>query len=218
MNLLVTGAGRPLADRLIAYLQEATEHRLNVRSLTDCLDARACEAALAGIDAVVHAANFDRSPEPSPADAGAALEQATLGSYHLADAARKCGVERIVVIGSLRIFRAYPEDMLIDEMWKPRPRPEPAELAPFLAEQGVREFAREGPICGICLRFLPIGEDPETQTRESDALHAVDCALALPFAPGGYRWHVFHIANSPRYLMRDAIRQLKFLPRERRNP
>jgi hypothetical protein len=66
----------------------------------------------------------------------------------------------------------------------------------------------------ICLRFMEIGDDPETQTRLGDAVRAVERALALPFEIDGYRWHVFHVASSPRFLMRDALRQLGFRPGE----
>jgi nucleoside-diphosphate-sugar epimerase len=168
------------------------------------------------MDAVLHVEAFD-APQPEGDEAEEqALEYATLGTYVLCQEARRAGVERIVVTGSLRIFDAYPGNYLVDEMWKPRPAPDAVGLAPFLCEQVAREFAREGGINGVCLRFLPIGDHPERNTRPADALHAIDCALALKFTMSGYRWHVFHIASSPRFLMRDARIKLGFKPEEAR--
>jgi hypothetical protein len=98
-------------------------------------------------------------------------------------------------------------------MWRPRPAADVEHLAPYLAAQVAREFAREGAPPGICLRFGAIGDDPARGTCARDALHAVDCALALPFRPDGYRWHVFHVSAGKRFMMRDAVRQLGFRPR-----
>ena len=92
-------------------------------------------------------------------------------------------------------------------MWRPQPQPDVQHLAPFLCAETVREFVRAGGICGVCLRFAPIGS-AEDETSESDVLLAVDRALELSFSPSGYRWHVFHVASSPRFVMRDAVRIL----------
>jgi nucleoside-diphosphate-sugar epimerase len=196
MKILVTGADRPLGGAIRQHLAQTHD----------------VVEAVRGAAAIVHAAHFEPGTQPDTVE----IEAASRGSYVLARAAREAGVGRIIVVSTLTIYDAYPANYLIDEMWEPRPQPVAAQLAPFLAEQSVREFAREGGICGICLRFLPIGNDPERGTRLADALQAVDRALVLPFKVPGYRWHVFHIANSPRYLMRDAIRQLGFVPPEAR--
>jgi nucleoside-diphosphate-sugar epimerase len=179
-----------------------------------------CEEAVkplvADINSILHLGAFDPAPWDGDSAEQEALEYATLGTYVLCQEARRAGVERIVVAGSLCIFDAYPDSYLIDEMWRPRPAPDAAGLMPYLCEQVAREFAREGGINGVCLRLLPIGDDPERNTRLADALHAIDCALALEFTVAGYRWYVFHIATSPRYLVREAVRKLGFRPQEAR--
>lgn len=225
MKILVTGADLPFGGAVARHL--ASNHEVRSAGRGPSADAPSyaaadwrrpdtAEALARGVDALVHAAHFEAPVAPGWRGEDDAIERATLGTYALVRAAREAGADRIVGIGSLRIFDAYPENYLIDEMWKPRPRPEPAHLEPFLAEQSAREFVREGGLRGIGLRFRPIGDDPEGGTRLDDALRAVDLALALPFKVPGYRWHVFHVANSPRYLMRDAIRQLGFRPKETR--
>jgi hypothetical protein len=77
-------------------------------------------------------------------------------------------------------------------------------LAPYLCEMVVREFMRAGPMTGVGLRFRPIGDDLELNTRLEDALAAIERALELELGPPGYRWHAFHVASSPRFLMRQA--------------
>lgn len=206
VKVLLTGADAELGRR-------ALEH-LSSRHDVEAADAEALAGnpgRLAGADALVLSHLFPGADAPLE-ETGAILSKVGLQCYRLGHALREAGVGRVIVIASLGVFDDYDADILIDEMWKPRPRPTSAQLAPYLAEQCLREFVREGPLCGVCLRFLPIGNDPERGTRLEAALHAMDQALALPFEPGGYRWHVFHVANSPCYLMRDATRVLKFDP------
>ena len=107
MNILVTGATGKVGSRLSKRLAKRGDHvRALVRDLTraealreagvelvqgDLLDATSLEAAVRGVDAVVHCAAFFR---------GATAEQAhavnDLGTQHLASAARAAGVQRFV--------------------------------------------------------------------------------------------------------------------------
>jgi hypothetical protein len=119
----------------------------------------------------------------------------------------------MVLVGTLGVFDSYPSDYLIDEMWEPKPSPEPEQLAPYIPELVAREFAREGGIGIVCLRFGRIGEAPEG-THPEDALEAIDKALAFPFGERGYRWRVFHISSSPRFILRNARRDLGFRGRK----
>lgn len=219
MRILLTGADRPfgraLADHL-AVLHELTavgcspDSGLDGYRQVDLRDEGTCAALVQGIETVIHATAFEQPPCSTGRQEQEALARATLGTYCLCTAARAAGVDRIIVIASLNVFDTLDPDWLVDEMWRPRPQPDMEHLAPFLCSETVHEFAREGAISGICLRFNPIGDDAEAETRSADALHAVDRALAMEFKVPGYRWHVFHVASSPRYIMRDAIRQLGF--------
>ena len=103
-----------------------------------------------------------------------------------------------------------PEKYLIDEQWKPRPQPYASSLAPYLKEQTCREFAREGPVPVIALRFDPV----EIQGDVDIALSAFEKALALPLTVPGYQWQVFHISESDRYITRHARLRLGWTPKK----
>jgi nucleoside-diphosphate-sugar epimerase len=227
MRILVTGADQTLGREVALHLSrshdvratgfspppeadpgELTYHQVDLRS------GEAVRPLVADTDAVVHVAEFDAPIGDSPEAEVDALDRAARGTYVLCAEARNAGVDRIIVAGSLEVFDAYPDNYLIDEQWKPRPLPDARHMVPFLCETSTREFPREGGIRGVCLRLAPIGRDPELNTRLQDALHAVDCALDLEFREAGYRWYVFHIASSPRFLPRDARLILGFVPQE----
>jgi nucleoside-diphosphate-sugar epimerase len=225
MHILVTGADQPLGEALARHLAPRHEVRRTGRPrggeeaaskedylLADLRTPGSASALVSGVQAVVHTEAFDDSAAEGPEGEAALLERATLGTYRLCQAARDAKVGRIIVAASLRVYDTVPERFLIDEMWRPRPEPDATLLAPYLCEQAVREFAREGGLCGVALRFMPLGDDPERHTRLGDALRAVDCALAMPFEPRGYRWHVFHVASSSRFLLRDAEIYMGFQP------
>ncbi|MFW6189243.1 MAG: NAD-dependent epimerase/dehydratase family protein [Planctomycetota bacterium] len=224
MEILITGADRPLGRRAAEHLGPRHGLRPVGRSpaeeagagpdytRADLRSPEQVEPLVRGADAVLHLTEFDPAPLSGSNAEQRLLERATLGAYTLCVEAREAGVERVVVAGSLRIFDSYPSSCLIDEQWRPRPDANARSLAPYLAELAVREFAREGPLCGVCLRFLPIGEDPERNTRPEDALAALDRALDLELGPPGYRWHVFHVARSGRFITRQARLILGFDP------
>ena len=216
MKLLITGADRPLGREVAGYL--ARRHDLRLCGFApfagappgyQAVDLRSPEtiaSLVAGVDAVVHLAEFD-SPSRPHLDM---LEHASLGTYRLFTAAREAHVDRVVLVSRLSFFDVYPDDYLIDEMWRPWPATEPADMAPFYAEVVAREFCHEGGIRCPCLRFSPIGEDPEHNTRLADALEAIDRALALTFTETGYRWQIYHVSSSPKFVIRDAKLLLGF--------
>lgn len=141
--------------------------------------------------------------ETMPADAPAEiLDAAARGTHVLLKAAVERGVRHVVQGSALAVMDAYDDDLEVDEQWRPRPRPDPAEMAPYLAELTAREFTRDvqlaSPLSVICLRFahpraLPL----------ADAVRAVQLALAASqpgAAPAGSRhqkrhWQVYHIAG-----------------------
>lgn len=217
MKILITGADRPFGKMTARHFME--KHALRLSGHSPCevggfsesdyvqADLRQEEDAAAlveDVDAILHMANFNAPECESNQDELDALEHAATGTYFLAREARKAGVNRIITAGSLRVFDFYPDEFLIDEMWKPHPSTSIKQLAPYLSESVVREFVREGGICGMALRFMPIGEDPEKETRSTDAMAALEKALAYEFQVPGYRWHVFHVASSERFTMRNA--------------
>jgi nucleoside-diphosphate-sugar epimerase len=226
MTVLVTGADRSLGAGVADYLAPDRDLRRCGRTAPDDVDgttenySRADLTApgtaadlVAGVDAALHLAPHDPAP---PADDRAEcdlLRRASLGTYRLCAAAREAGVDRVVLAGTLGVYDGYPEAYVVDERWKPRPAPEAASLAPYLAELSAREFPREGGIRGICLRMGPLGDAPDGTTW-ANALHAVECALEASFEPAGYRWHVFNVGNSTRFLNREAHEHVGFTRQE----
>ncbi len=226
MKILITGADRPLGKMAARHFME--KHALRLSGLSprevagfsesdyvqaDLRQEEAAASLLEDVDAILHLANFNAPECESNQDELDALEHAATGTYFLTREARKAGVERIIIGGSLRIFDFYPDEFLIDEMWKPHPSTNISQLAPYLSESVAREFVREGGICGMALRFMPIGEDSEKETRSADAMAALEKALAYEFQVPGYRWHVFHVASSERFIMRNA-RMILGMPRK----
>jgi nucleoside-diphosphate-sugar epimerase len=220
MKITLTGANRPLGRLALEHLSkqhtvvpiccapETVGGQSPCRTVDLC-DEQQVEPIVNGADAIVHLAEFDPRSGSTAIDEKTLLERASFGAYRLCWAAREAGAARMVIVGSLAVFDSYPADYLIDELWQPRPSSEPNCLAPYVPELVAREFAREGGIGIVCLRFGRIGDDPEG-TPVEDALEAIDRSLAYPFTDRGYRWRVFHISSSPRFIMRNAHRELGF--------
>lgn len=221
MNVLITGADRPLGRLLAEGLQPC----FAVRGVAcdqgtpglPCVDLRTADAVaphLTDVQAVIHAAVFDPATFSGPGAEQEALDRAARGTYVLMDEAARAGVDRVVLASSLSLMAAYPDDYVVDEMWTPRPDAAGDALAPHMAEIVCREYAREGGIRGVCLRFGDL--DAPGGTAGEDAVWAVRAALAVPFSSPGYLWHVCHVSSSPRYPAHAARKLLGRDPGEGR--
>ncbi len=211
MRLLVVGADHPLGRAVV--IRFAREHDVKsatwagpygqdnaAKDLTVVHHTRKAEidCLVEGVDTIVYLIEYES--QESNEDEAWLIERATLAPYRLLQAAREAGVTRVVLGSTLRLFDSYPEDCVIDEQWMPRPKPEARALAPHLCEQTCREFAREGPMAVVALRF----DSSEIENDGTVALSAIEKALELPMTIPGYRWQVFHIANLDRYVTRQA--------------
>ena len=74
-------------------------------------------------------------------------------TYNLLLAAAQHGVKNIVYLSSLAIMTGYPEDLAVDEDWRPLAKGDSPGLAEYLGEVVCREFAREGKIHAVVLRL-----------------------------------------------------------------
>ncbi|GGN60764.1 TDP-glucose-4,6-dehydratase [Streptomyces albiflavescens] len=82
----------------------------------DLRDAAAVEAALAGADSVLHLGGVpDEAPLPD------LLEVNVLGTHHVLEAARRTGIERVVLAGSNRVTGFYPAAHLTGPQEPARP-------------------------------------------------------------------------------------------------
>ena len=228
MKLLITGADRPLgvaltrglsrdfALRLTGVGPAGPESGVEYRQ-ADLRDPEAAAPLVAGMDAVIHAAPFDPAPLSGPDAEQETLDVASRGTYALFQETCRSGIGGVVLISRMALLEAYPRDYAVDESWKPLPDPEAASLAPYTSELVGREFAREGSLGVVCLRFGALGS--REGTTEADAIHAVRQALlvqtrargrahvAFDVRHPGYRWWLFHVTSGGRFSLGAATRE-----------
>ena len=218
MHLLITGANCSLGQLAVEHFR--AKHQLRLTDMegeyhgehtdlpyqaADLRNPAEVPPLVQGIDAILHLAIFDPAPSTGKWAEQERLDLAARGTYVLLSEARQAGVERVVLVSTLAQFEAYPTHYIIDEGWQPEPAPIADELAPYLAEITCREFAREGGLRAICLRFGAIEEAKGTSA--GDALQAIIGALALPFTETGYRWRLFHVSGNKRFPFRSTHKQ-----------
>ena len=207
MKILVTGADRPLGALAAERLSGAHDLRLSgsaaVEGRLSSIDYRTAdlrvpeEAAplVVGMDAVLHLDPFDPAPPTTGDIDKERLDMAARGTYVLLQAASRAGVTRVVVASTMALFDSYADDYLIDETWQPRPVAQAESLAPMMSELSAREFARQGELCVVCLRFGVLSDG----TTEDDAAGALEEALTMEFSQPGYLWHLFHVVSTGRF-------------------
>lgn len=194
MRVAIIGADRPWGARLAAELGAGFEVvALGAADSSDqqvnLLQREALDAVLAGVEAIVLAAGGD----PTGDDEGAMLDIAARGTYVALTAACAVGIEKAVLLSSLDLVRAYPEEYLVDPRWNALPQAEARALAPLMAELVGREIARTGQVEVRCLRLGTLG----AETTADDAVAAVRQALTAERA--GHHWSLAHVASSGRF-------------------
>ena len=207
MKVLVTGCDRPFGSAVATHLRQT--HEVVAIGRVGSGDVQEAELPepeqvkpiVVGVEAVVYADAFEIGDLASVSDERT-LDEAVRGAYVVLDEAQSAGVGRAVAISTLDLLDDYPDDYVLEETFRPRPSPEAVSLAPYLVEQTFREFAREGPIVSICLRFGRI--DRPGGTPQDLALEAIDRALAMPLGETRYRWFLYHICGSQRFPFRGA--------------
>ncbi len=211
MRVVVTGTDR--APGAFVARSLAAEHEVVAAGSGPAFGSvAACEGLLREAGALVHFDPFELEGDGRGGD-GARLHGTLFGTYNLLLAAAACGVGRVVHASSLRFFRTCPDRFAIDERWRPRPSPDLAEMAPWMVETMVREFALERWVGALCLRFLPFGPDAAAETRAEWAARAVGAALRYEFTTPGYRWQAVHVAGSDRFVTRQCRLTLGFDPK-----
>ena len=200
MKILITETANAIGQKVAAQL--AVEHEVILcDAAVDLREPAQVEPLVAGVQSVVHTALPRRILKEFSSDADR-LDWAARGSYVLLEACQKSGVERALLMSNLSCFDTYPNNYIIDETWRPLPQADAASLGPVLAERVFREFARQGGLTTICLRFGAI-DAPGGTSLELGA-DAVERALTMPIDRESYRWWLFHIADSERFPLRAA--------------
>jgi len=128
--------------------------------------------AVKDMDVIVHLAPAFPDPVATEGDEREQqlLDHAARGTYNLVKAAVAAGVGRIVYGSSWCVVENYPEDYVVTENWKPRPKPEAASLAPFMGELICREFTNVENVAVICLRFGVIVREEDVQGQPFNPL------------------------------------------------
>ena len=198
MRVAVIGADRPWGALLAAELDaefevvalgvEETSDLAGYRQL-DLLQREALDPALAGVEAIVHAAGGD----PAGDDEGAVLDTAARGTYVALTAACAVGIKKAVLLSRLDLLRDYREEYLVDPQWNALPQAKAGSLAPLMAELVGREIARTGQIEVRCLRLGEL----DAETMADDAVEAVRQALTAERR--GHDWLLAHVASSGRF-------------------
>lgn len=197
-TVLLTGAHFAAGEAIRDALRDAG-YRIRT---TDgaLLDPAVATSQVDGCGAIVHL-------EPIAVDgegnlSGETLDRAARGTHVLMKAALEAGVRYVVQGSALAVMDAYGPQLEVTEQWRPRPRPEPAHLAPYLAELVTREFTRdvalERRIEAVCLRFAPIGAGPDALDASHAAeavVKALDALLNGRARVRGHTWQVLHIAS-----------------------
>jgi len=213
MRVLVTGAagfvGRALCPALaaaghevIAGVREGTAppgahaHR----TLGDLAGERPLDAAVAGIDAVVHLAARAHVMRETAADPLVLYRRANVdGTRRLAEAAARAGVSRFVLMSSIKVngertaIRPFTED----------DPPAPADaygISKREAEETLAAVASKTGLSAIALR-VPLVYGPGVRANFLELLRLCDSAWPLPFGGiAGNRRSLIHLAN-----LTDAI-------------
>ena len=199
MNVVVTGADRPLGALLCQGLSQGHE----VAPAGAGVDLRSPEevaALLKGAQAIVHALPYQAPLGAGIEAEGELLDLVARSTYVLVRAACEAGIRRLVLISELSILESYLDQYEVSPDWEPRPAPNGVGFAPYMAELTCREIARLGKIEVICLRLGAL--DGSEGTSGADALKAVEQALAHERKGRDYHWMVHHVASAGRFATR----------------
>ena len=175
-----------------------------------------------------NAVRCNHPPGSNPRSSAAQLRLPVrrLSMYNLLQAAAQEGVKHLVYLSSLAVMTGYPEDLAVDEDWRPLPKGDSPGLAEYLGEVVCREFAREGKVHVVVLRLGKVVQAEGTAEQpfqplwvaQADVVHAVSLALSAQLNKNGPRlgaWSVFHILSGSRrvrYSIDKARRLLGYRP------
>lgn len=229
MKILITGAASRLGQAVASALED---HQLFLMDMTSfqaskedekikgsLLDQDAVWQAVRGMDAVIHTGEPPENlPESIVDSEKQLLELATRGTHQLFKAGVEAGVKRFVYGGTLDLFRSYPDDVYISELWKPLPETDMQTMSRYLGEHTAREFARDYmvTITGLRLGTLVseeevVGEPPDLLWLDyRDAAQAFRLALERDVSDQVWwtrRWAMYHICadlENPKYLINQA--------------
>ncbi len=181
MRVLITGARGRIASVLRPALREGVDE-LRLSDLTDVEDPVAPEtsfpadladfeavcAVVEGVDAVVH---LGAVADEAPLDALAGPN--LYGTFHVFEAARRAGVQRVVFASSTHATGMYPVGAPLDGTVTPRPDGIYGASKVWGEALG-RMFADRFGLSVVCLRIGLFGDRPADQRELSSWLSRAD--------------------------------------------
>jgi uronate dehydrogenase len=222
--VLITGA----AGKIGRVLREGLAGRYGLRLLdradlgvarsgealiqADICDHAAIDAAVSGVDAIVHLAGVARI-----GDWQAILPANIAATYDLLEAARRHGVKRFVYASSHHAVGFYSRDKVIDETALPRPDCGYG-LSKAFGEAACRLYHDKFGLGVACLRIGTMSEAPYDRRTLSTWISPRDmlqlAALALEAPDLGYDIFYGVSANARGWWRNDRAEALGYRPRD----
>lgn len=177
----------------------------------DLRDAAAVESALTGVDSVLHLGGV-----PDEAPLADLLEANVLGTHHVLEAARRTGIERVVLASSNRLTGFYPTGHLTGPQEPPRPDGLYGVSKVALEALG-QLYADKFGLSVICLRIGSFEQTPTeprhlaTWLSPRDAVGYIRAALT---APSSTRFTTVYAvsANTRRFWELPGTAELDYTP------
>jgi nucleoside-diphosphate-sugar epimerase len=222
-TVLVTGATGFIGRHVCDYLHSAGfPVRVAVRKFTvlpaawqqievgDIGPDTVWDAALAGVECVVHLASYSPAPAANADEVAAAYQRVNVeGSECLARAAAAAGIRRLIYVSTIKV---NGESTAANEAFTSATPPQPQDIygqSKWRAEQIVREIGASGTLETVILR-LPLVYGPGVRANFLALLRLVERGLPVPLRCVRNRRSMLYVNN-----LADAIRHCLDAPRAR---
>ncbi|WP_312110326.1 NAD-dependent epimerase/dehydratase family protein [Brevibacillus reuszeri] len=188
-RVLITGAAGRIGTVLRTRLRDEFRLRLSdIQSIQDLqtdedfirldlADVDGLEAAMQGIDIVVHLGGIPDESEFAPI-----LQTNIAGTYNVFEAARRACVQRMIFASSIHAFGFYPRNETIDSSVMPRPDTLYGVSKAFGENLARLYFDKHG-VESVCIRICSFEERPQdlrhlsTWLSHDDAVQLFRCCI-----------------------------------------
>ena len=168
------------------------------------------DAALVGVECVVHLASYSPPPGATADEIATAYRRVNVeGSERLARAAASAGVRRLVYVSTIKVNgEITPSDEAFTSVSPPRPQDSYGQNK-WLAEQRVREIGESSTLETVILRS-PLVYGPGVRANFLALLRLVERGLPVPLGSVRNRRSMLYVEN-----LADAIRHCLDSPQAR---